>query len=97
MANEDRLKLFKAINKAGYDIGSYDDFDKRMNNADDRQKFYTAVNEAGYDIGSQEDFERRISPSKYSIKVVYYLLIIVIDKQYSTYCKLSIFNKKHSI
>lgn len=69
MANEDRLKLYKAINKAGFDIGNYDDFDRRMNNAEDRQKFFTAVNEAGYDIGAQEDFERRIGPSKYKISV----------------------------
>lgn len=69
MANEDRLKLFKAIGKAGYDIGNYEDFDRRMNNAEDRQKFYTAVSDAGFDIGPQEDFERRISPSKYRITV----------------------------
>ena len=69
MANEDRLKLFKAIGKAGYDIGNYEDFDRRMNSAEDRQKFYTAVNDAGFDIGPQEDFERRISPSKYKLTV----------------------------
>lgn len=69
MANEDRRKLFNAINKAGYDIGNYDDFDKRMNNAEDRQKFFKAVNDAGYDIGDQAEFERRISPSKYKLNI----------------------------
>lgn len=68
MANENRRKLYNAINQAGYDIGDYDEFDKRMNNAADRQKFFQAVNDAGYDIGSQEEFERRISPSKYKLK-----------------------------
>ncbi|MBR1428460.1 MAG: hypothetical protein IJ582_05435, partial [Prevotella sp.] len=68
MANENRRKLYNAINQAGYDIGDYDEFDKRMNNAADRQKFFQAVNDAGYDIGSQEDFERRISPTKYKLK-----------------------------
>ncbi len=68
MANDQRRKLYNAINQAGYDIGDYDEFDKRMNNAADRQKFFQAVNDAGYDIGSQEEFERRISPSKYKLK-----------------------------
>lgn len=68
MANENRRKLYNAIIQAGYDIGDYDEFDKRMNNAADRQKFFQAVNDAGYDIGSQEEFERRISPSKYKLK-----------------------------
>ncbi len=69
MANEDRRKLFNAISEAGYDIGLYDEFDKRMNNAEDRNKFFQAVNEAGYDIGDQEEFERRISPSKYKLNI----------------------------
>lgn len=68
MANEQRRKLYNAINQAGYDIGDYDDFDRRMNNPEDRKKFFQAVNDAGYDIGSEEDFERRISPSKYKLK-----------------------------
>lgn len=69
MANEDRRRLFNAISEAGYDIGLYDEFDKRMNNAEDRKKFFQAVNEAGYDIGDQEEFERRISPSKYKLNI----------------------------
>ncbi len=69
MANEDRRKLFNAISKAGYDIGNYDDFDRRMNNAEDRKKFFTAVNDAGYDIGDQEEFEKRIGPSKYKLNI----------------------------
>lgn len=69
MANENRRSLYNALDKAGYDIGNYDDFDRRMNNAEDREKFFTAIGEAGYDIGNRDDFERRISPTKYHINV----------------------------
>ena len=67
MANENRRKLYNAMQQSGYDIGSYDDFDRRMNNPQDRVKFYDAVQEAGYDIGGFGDFENRIKGSKYKL------------------------------
>lgn len=67
MPNGNRKKLFNALNSAGFDIGSYDDFDRRMNNADDRAKFYDAVQAAGYDIGGYADFDKRIRDSKYAL------------------------------
>ena len=67
MPNGNRKKLFDALNNAGFDIGSYDDFDRRMNNADDRAKFYDAVQAAGYDIGGYADFDKRIRDSKYAL------------------------------
>lgn len=67
MPNGNRKKLFNALNNAGFDIGSYDDFDRRMNNADDRAKFYDAVQAAGYDIGGYADFDKRIRDSKYAL------------------------------
>lgn len=69
MANDTRRKLFNALNQAGFDIGSYDDFDRRMNNQADRKKFYDAVSNAGYDIGDYDAFNKRITPSKYSLKI----------------------------
>lgn len=69
MANETRKKLYTAVNNAGFDIGDYNDFDKRMNNAEDRKKFYDAVNDAGFDIGDYNDYERRIAPSKYNLTI----------------------------
>ena len=69
MANETRKKLFNALNDAGFDIGGYDDFDRRMNNQADRKKFYDAVSEAGYDIGDYNSFDKRIAPSKYKLNI----------------------------
>ena len=56
----DRQSLFNAIYNAGFDIGEYEDFNRRMDNADDRRKFYDAVSNAGYDIGDFDEFERRM-------------------------------------
>lgn len=69
MANDTRRKLYTALNNAGFDIGSYEDFDRRMNNQADRKKFYDAVSNAGYDIGNYYAFNKRITPSKYSLKI----------------------------
>ena len=55
MANETRKKLYTAVNNAGFDIGDYNDFDKRMNNAEDRKKFYDTVNDAGFDKSDYND------------------------------------------
>lgn len=69
MANDTRKKLFQALNDAGYDIGSYDDFDRRMNNPSDQKKFFNAVSNAGYDIGDENEFYRRITPTKYHLNI----------------------------
>jgi len=69
MANDTRLRLYKALNDAGYDIGEYDEFDRRMNNSDDRGKFYKAVSDAGFDIGPIDEFDERIRDSKYKLLI----------------------------
>ena len=69
MPNEKRSNLWKALDNAGYNVGSYDEFDRRMNNAADRESFFKAVDNAGFNIGSRDDFEGKIAPSKYHLRI----------------------------
>ena len=54
---EDRKWLHKKMQSKGYDVGSYDEFEKSLQNKDDADWYYNKANDMGLDIGSREDFD----------------------------------------
>jgi hypothetical protein len=54
--------LYDAVSK-DYDIGSYDDFNKKLQDPSKRQAFYNGVGKQ-YDLGSYEQFEEKVGGVK---------------------------------
>ncbi|MGH2666026.1 LPD23 domain-containing protein [Flavobacterium sp.] len=57
-----RNKLYVALS-GKFDLGSYEEFNTKMDNPQSRQKLYNAVSK-DFDLGSYEEFEGKISPQK---------------------------------
>lgn len=55
---DSRQKLYNALSSQ-FDLGSFDDFNSKMNNPDSRKKLYSAVS-SKFDLGSFDDFESKI-------------------------------------
>jgi hypothetical protein len=61
--NEDLDKLYKAVSSK-FDVGSFDDFQSKMQTPEDRKKFYGAVTGKGFDLGDYASYEARLSSKK---------------------------------
>jgi hypothetical protein len=59
---ESREKLYKALS-GQFDLGSFDEFNKKMDNSESRKKLYSAVSK-DFDLGSFNEFESKIGSSK---------------------------------
>jgi hypothetical protein len=59
MPNESRKKLYNAISSQ-FDLGSFEEFDTKMNDKTSREKLYKAVSQS-FDLGSFDEFDTKIS------------------------------------
>jgi disulfide oxidoreductase YuzD len=61
MENQSRKKLYSALSSQ-FDLGSYEEFNAKMDNPESRKKLYGAVSNS-FDLGSYEEFESKIASS----------------------------------
>ena len=54
----DRKYFYDEFKNNGYEVGSYDDFKKDLNNKEDRDWYYNEAKNMGYDVGTQSDFDK---------------------------------------
>lgn len=59
-----RKKLYNALTSNNFDLGSYDEFNSKMDNPESRKKLYDAAGANNFDIGSYDDFESKIGGKK---------------------------------
>ena len=56
----DRKYFYDEFKDNGYEVGSYDDFKKDLNNKEDRDWYYNEAKNMGYDVGTQADFDKMV-------------------------------------
>ena len=59
----DRKYFYDEFKNNGYEVGSYDDFKKDLNNKEDRDWYYNEAKNMGYDVGTQADFDKMVLES----------------------------------
>jgi hypothetical protein len=59
-----RKKLYSALSSK-YDLGSYEEFNSKMNNPESRKKLFTAVSQ-NFDLGSYNEFENKVKKKEVS-------------------------------
>lgn len=57
---QDRQYFYNEFKNNGYEVGSYDDFKKDLNNKEDRDWYYNEAKNMGYDVGTLEDFDNMV-------------------------------------
>lgn len=57
---QDRQYFYNEFKNNGYEVGSYDDFKKDLNNEEDRNWYYNEAKNMGYDVGTQADFDKMV-------------------------------------
>lgn len=57
---QDRQYFYNEFKNNGYEVGSYDDFKKDLNNKEDRDWYYNEAKNMGYDVGTQADFDKMV-------------------------------------
>lgn len=57
---QDRQYFYNEFKINGYEVGSYDDFKKDLNNEEDRNWYYNEAKNMGYDVGTQADFDKMV-------------------------------------
>lgn len=57
---QDRQYFYNEFKNNGYEVGSYDDFKKDLNNEEDRDWYYNEAKNMGYDVGTQADFDKMV-------------------------------------
>lgn len=57
---QDRQYFYNEFKENGYEVGSYDDFKKDLNNKEDRDWYYNEAKNMGYDVGTQADFDKMV-------------------------------------
>lgn len=57
---QDRQYFYNEFKNNGYEVGSYDDFKKDLNNKEDRDWYYNEAKNMGYDVGTLEDFDKMV-------------------------------------
>lgn len=57
---QDRQYFYNEFKNNGYEVGSYDDFKKDLNNKEDRDWYYNEAKSMGYDVGTQADFDKMV-------------------------------------
>lgn len=60
---QDRQYFYNEFKSNGYEVGSYDDFKKDLNNEEDRNWYYNEAKNMGYDVGTQADFDKMVLES----------------------------------
>ena len=58
--DQDRQYFYNEFKSNGYEVGSYDDFKKDLNNKVDRDWYYNEAKNMGYDVGTQADFDKMV-------------------------------------
>lgn len=61
-----RKKLYDALTSNNFDLGSYEEFNSKMDNSESRKKLYDAAGANKFDLGSYDDFESKIAGKKKS-------------------------------
>lgn len=56
----DRKYFYDEFKNNGYEVGSYNDFKKDLNNKEDRDWYYNEAKNMGYDVGTQADFDKMV-------------------------------------
>ena len=56
----DRQYFYDEFKNNGYQVGSYEDFKKDLNNKEDRDWYYNEAKNMGYDVGTQADFDKMV-------------------------------------
>ena len=57
---QDRQYFYNEFKSNGYEVGSYDNFKKDLNNKEDRDWYYNEAKNMGYDVGTQADFDKMV-------------------------------------
>lgn len=57
-----RQKLYSALSSK-FDLGTFDEFNSKMNNPESRKKLYNSVS-SNFDLGSYDEFESKVAPLK---------------------------------
>lgn len=57
---QDRQYFYNEFKNNGYEVGSYDDFKKDLNNEEDRNWYYNEAKNMGYDVGTQAEFDKMV-------------------------------------
>ena len=57
---QDRQYFYNEFKNNGYEVGSYNDFKKDLNNKEDRDWYYNEAKAMGYDVGTQADFDKMV-------------------------------------
>lgn len=57
-----RKKLYSALSSK-FDLGTFDEFNSKMDNPESRKKLYNSVS-SNFDLGSYDEFESKIAPLK---------------------------------
>lgn len=57
---QDRQYFYNEFKSNGYEVGSYDDFKKDLNNKEDRDWYYNEAKNMGYDVGTLADFDKMV-------------------------------------
>lgn len=57
---QDRQYFYNEFKNNGYEVGSYDDFKKDLNNKENRDWYYNEAKNMGYDVGTQADFDKMV-------------------------------------
>lgn len=57
-----RQKLYNALSSK-FDLGTFDEFNSKMDNPESRKKLYSSVS-SNFDLGSYDEFESKIAPLK---------------------------------
>ena len=57
---QDRQYFYNEFKNNGYEVGSYDDFKKDLNNEEDRNWYYNEAKNMGYDVETQADFDKMV-------------------------------------
>ena len=57
---QDRQYFYNEFKNNGYEVGSYDDFKKDLNNKEDRDWYYNEAKNMDYDVGTLEDFDKMV-------------------------------------
>ncbi len=59
-----RWILYDGLTKEGYDLGTYAEFDAKMENPEKVRALYNGITKDGYDVGSYEEFYAKVGPSR---------------------------------
>jgi len=63
-----RKKIYDALS-SNYNLGSFEDFNKKMDNKESRQKLYNSVSK-DFDLGSYNEFESKVAPVKKKVQSI---------------------------